>query len=75
MARVEGLEWQRLVPGGVLGGGGSALGPLAGSCRAGLLWFQHFKFGVVCRLSLMDKLALLMLLKSAVAIQVGSGSW
>ncbi len=54
----------------VLCGGGCALGPLVGSCRAGLLWFD-----VVCQLSLMKKVALLMLLKRAVAIQVGSRSW
>lgn len=72
LARVEGLNGKALYPGLVEYCVEGALGPLVGSCRAGLL---HFKFDVVCLLSLIDKLALHILLPSAVAIQVGSGSW
>ena len=49
-ARVGGLKGKAAVLGGVLGGGGTALGPRVGSRRAGLLWLW---------LSLVDNVATL----------------
>ncbi len=70
LANAEGLKGNA-VPGSgwVVGGGGSALGPLVGSRRAGA------RLDMVCRLSLMLKFAPFVLLECADAIQVVSGSW